>query len=86
MSVESTESPRPLLRVRDLSVEYVTPRGNVRAVDRVSFDIQRGEVFGLAGESGSGKSTAAMAAMRLLQPRPSSRAATSFSTAKTCSP
>jgi peptide/nickel transport system ATP-binding protein len=58
----------PLLSVRDLSVEYVTPRGNVRAVDNVSFDIARGEVFGLAGESGSGKSTAAMAAMRLLQP------------------
>ncbi|HSC88343.1 MAG TPA: ABC transporter ATP-binding protein [Polyangiaceae bacterium] len=57
----------PLLSVRDLVVEYVTPRGNVRAVDGVSFDIQRGQVFGLAGESGSGKSTAAMAAMRLLQ-------------------
>lgn len=61
-------STEPLLSVRDLTVEYVTPRGNVRAVDHVSFDIRRGEVFGLAGESGSGKSTAAMAAMRLLQP------------------
>ncbi len=58
----------PLLSVRDLSVDYVTPRGNVRAVDRISFEIGRGQVFGLAGESGSGKSTAAMAAMRLLQP------------------
>jgi len=54
--------------VRDLCVEYVTPTGPVRAVDRVSFEIGRGQVFGLAGESGSGKSTAAMAAMRLLQP------------------
>jgi peptide/nickel transport system ATP-binding protein len=54
--------------VRDLCVEYVTPAGPVRAVDRVSFEIGRGQVFGLAGESGSGKSTAAMAAMRLLQP------------------
>ncbi|MCH2108090.1 MAG: ABC transporter ATP-binding protein [Polyangiaceae bacterium] len=58
----------PLLSVKNLTVEYVTPRGNVRAVDNVSFEIGRGEVFGLAGESGSGKSTAAMAAMRLLQP------------------
>ncbi len=60
--------PSPLLSVRNLTVEYVTPRGPVRAVDDVSFDIGRGEVFGLAGESGSGKSTAAMAIMRLLQP------------------
>lgn len=58
----------PLLSVTDLSVEYVTPGGPVRAVERVSFDIHKGQVFGLAGESGSGKSTAAMAAMRLLQP------------------
>ncbi len=61
-------SQPPLLEVKNLSVEYVTPRGNVRAVDRVSFSIAPGEVVGLAGESGSGKSTAAMAIMRLLQP------------------
>jgi len=57
-----------LLSVKNLSVEYVTARGPVRAVDDVSFEIKKGEVFGLAGESGSGKSTAAMAVMRLLQP------------------
>ncbi|MBA2277926.1 MAG: ABC transporter ATP-binding protein [Chloroflexia bacterium] len=58
----------PLLRVRDLHVHYLTPRGPVRAVDGVSFDISRGEVLGLAGESGCGKSTVAQALLRILQP------------------
>lgn len=58
----------PLLSVRGLSVEYVSPSGPVRAVDNVSFDLAPGEVFGLAGESGSGKSTIAHALLRLLQP------------------
>ena len=62
-----TNQRTPLLEVENLCVEYVTPRGHVGAVDDVSFTIHRGEVFGLAGESGSGKSTAAMAIMRLLQ-------------------
>jgi peptide/nickel transport system ATP-binding protein len=57
-----------LLEVKGLNVEYMTPKGSVHAVDNVSFTIRKGEVFGLAGESGSGKSTAAMAIMRLLQP------------------
>ena len=54
--------------MRDLSVEYVTPRGPARAVDNVSFSIAQGEVFGLAGESGSGKSTIAHAILRTLHP------------------
>jgi peptide/nickel transport system ATP-binding protein len=57
-----------LLSVRDLRVEYLTPAGPVCAVDGVSFDIGRGEVLGLAGESGSGKSTVAQALLRVLRP------------------
>ena len=58
----------PLLDVRDLQVEYLSPRGPVRAVDGVTFAIHPGEVFGLAGESGSGKSTIAHAITRILHP------------------
>jgi peptide/nickel transport system ATP-binding protein len=59
---------RPLLSIRDLEVEYRIRRGRVRAVDKVSFNIQPNEVFGLAGESGSGKSTIAHAVTRVLKP------------------
>lgn len=58
----------PLLDVRDLHVEFRTERGAVRAVDGVSLSIAPGEVLGLAGESGSGKSTIALALMRVLPP------------------
>lgn len=55
----------PLLRIRDLTVRFSTPRGPSRAVDGVSFDIESGGRFGLAGESGCGKSLTARAAMGL---------------------
>jgi len=58
----------PLLSVRGLCVDYVTERGPVRAVDRVSFEVGKGEVLGLAGESGCGKSTVAQALLRILPP------------------
>jgi oligopeptide/dipeptide ABC transporter ATP-binding protein len=57
----------PVLSIRDLSVVYRTPAGDVRAVDRVSLDLNAGEVVGLVGESGSGKSTLAYGATRLLR-------------------
>jgi peptide/nickel transport system ATP-binding protein len=62
------EIKSPLLSVQGLEVEYRTRRGAVRAANNVSFDIWPNEVFGLAGESGCGKSTVAHAVTRLLKP------------------
>jgi peptide/nickel transport system ATP-binding protein len=64
----ATPDGSPLLDIQDLRVEYLTSKGPVRAVDGVSFAIRPGEVFGLAGESGSGKSTVAHAITRILHP------------------
>jgi len=58
----------PLLDVKNLKVEYLTTRGPVRAVEDVSFSLEPGDVMGLAGESGSGKSTIAHAMLRILPP------------------
>ena len=57
-----------LMQVKDLSVTYETRLGPVSAVDGVSFDIFRGEILGLVGESGCGKSTMGKALMRMIQP------------------
>jgi len=54
-----------LYSIRNLSVEYGTRAGPVRAVDNLSLDIRRGEILGLVGESGCGKSTIGKALMRL---------------------
>ncbi|MGH2544766.1 MAG: ATP-binding cassette domain-containing protein, partial [Ardenticatenaceae bacterium] len=59
---------QPVLQVKNLRVYYHLPQGSVRAVDGVSFDLRAGERFGLIGESGSGKSTIALALMRLIKP------------------
>ncbi len=58
----------PVLEVVDLSVEFATPAGPVRALRDVSLRIEAGETFGLAGESGSGKTTLGYAIMRDLGP------------------
>lgn len=58
----------PLISIRNLCVDYITESGDVRACNNVSFDIAPGEVFGLAGESGCGKSTVAFSLMRLHKP------------------
>ena len=57
-----------LMKIRNLSVTYTTRLGQVSAVDKVSFDIFQGEILGLVGESGCGKSTMGKALMRMIQP------------------
>lgn len=59
---------KPLLEVKNLRVYYHTPRGPVKAVEAINFDLQAEERFGLIGESGSGKSTLALSIMRLIKP------------------
>ena len=59
-----------LLSVRDLEIQYVKRKSVVKAVNGVSFEMERGETLGLVGETGAGKTTTAMAIMRLLQSPP----------------
>jgi len=58
----------PLLAVRDLSTHFLTRAGVVRAVERVSFTLDRGEILGLVGESGSGKSVTGFSLIGLVDP------------------
>jgi len=56
----------PLLEIDSLTVDYRTRRGNIRAVNNVSFTLEKGEMLGLVGESGSGKSTLGLSVIRLV--------------------
>jgi peptide/nickel transport system ATP-binding protein len=58
--------PVPLLDVADLTVEFSTRRGIVRAVEHINVSIAKGETVGIVGESGSGKSVTSYAVMRIL--------------------
>jgi len=63
-----------VLKIRDLVVEFDTEHGRVRAVDHVDFELEKGRILGIAGESGCGKSVTALSIIRLL-PKPVSRVA-----------
>src|SRR3954464_1824488 len=75
MSAAEADSGVPLLEVTNLVKHFPIKRGilidrevdQVRAVDGISFNIQRGETLGLVGESGSGKSTACRAVLQLIE-------------------
>jgi len=64
MTIDKTTGP--ILQVKDLTMHYQTRQGTVKAVDGISFELARGEVLGLVGESGCGKTSIAVTLMKLL--------------------
>ncbi len=69
VSPPSSSEPPPLLVVHDLRVTFPTPRGELSAVDGVSFRVTAGRTLGIVGESGSGKTVSALALLRLIPPQ-----------------
>jgi oligopeptide/dipeptide ABC transporter ATP-binding protein len=66
--VAKTNTKQPLLEVKNLKTYFYTEDGTVRAVDGVDFFVYPGEVMGLVGESGCGKSVTSLSIMRLISP------------------
>ena len=60
----------PLLDIQHLSVNFITRKGVVSAIDDISLAVSKGETLGIVGESGSGKSVTSFAVMRILDTSP----------------
>ena len=63
---KSRDSDTPLLKVRGLTTYFFTDAGVVHAIDEISFDVMKGEILGLVGETGCGKSMTALSVMKLI--------------------
>lgn len=67
-SVSAGQSTGPMLEVRDLETQFFTRKGVARVLEKLSFDIGKGEIVGLVGESGSGKSVTGFSIVNLIKP------------------
>src|ERR687889_2677373 len=67
-STNGASNGQPLLEIKDLKKHFQIGRANLKAVDGISLTIDKGETFGLVGESGCGKSTAGRVLVRLYEP------------------
>ncbi len=68
MSEQMNTPMQPLLSVRDLKTYFMMDEGVVKAVDGVTFDVNPGQIFGIVGESGCGKSVTVKAVLRIVEP------------------
>jgi oligopeptide/dipeptide ABC transporter ATP-binding protein len=68
MSTQVYTTAEPILEIRELSIDYPISIGTVGAVEKVSFQLYKGEALGLVGESGCGKSTLGLSILKLVRP------------------